>query len=236
VGILPAFAQDAAAAAPALEGIASYYGDGFHGRKTSSGEVFDKNDYTAAHRTLPFGTLVAVTNLDNGKRVIVRVNDRGPFAKDRVIDLSENAARAVGMIASGTARVRLSIVQGMSPGPIGGAPLLAGDSGMTGAVKPGAARADPSLGQFPSGFSAAGASTLTWIDIRVASFRNKENADRLTLELTRSGFSPSLESADGYYRVFIRNLPESALNETKTRLTNMGFPGIIVTRYSRSAN
>ncbi len=93
------------------EGIASYYGPKFHGRKTSSGEVFDMNALTAAHNTLPFGTLVKVTNLSNGLSVIVRINDRGPFMKNRIIDLSYEAARRIGMLGPGTAKVRLEIVK-----------------------------------------------------------------------------------------------------------------------------
>ncbi len=93
-----------------FEGRASWYGPGFHGRRTASGQTFDRNALTAAHRTLPFGTLVRVTNLNNGAQVTVRINDRGPFHGGRVIDLSEAAARKVGMTASGTAPVRGEIL------------------------------------------------------------------------------------------------------------------------------
>ncbi len=93
------------------EGMASYYGPKFHGRKTSSGEVFDMYALTAAHNTLPFGTLVKVTNLGNDLSVVVRINDRGPFVKNRIIDLSYEAARRIGMVGPGTASVRLEIVK-----------------------------------------------------------------------------------------------------------------------------
>ena len=93
------------------EGTASYYGPKFHGRKTSSGEVFDMYALTAAHNTLPFGTLVEVTNLENDLSVVVRINDRGPFMKNRIIDLSYEAARRIGMVGPGTAKVRLEIVK-----------------------------------------------------------------------------------------------------------------------------
>ena len=93
-----------------LEGIASWYGPGFHGRRTASGEIYNMYAYTAAHKTLPLGTYVRVINLENGKSVVVRINDRGPFKKGRIIDLSYAAAKKIGMIEKGTARVRLEIL------------------------------------------------------------------------------------------------------------------------------
>jgi len=94
------------------EGMASWYGMPFDGRRTSDGEIYHMHQLTAAHRTLPFGSIVRVTNLDNGKQTEVRINDRGPFVADRVIDLSLSAAAAIGMIGPGTAKVRLEIVKG----------------------------------------------------------------------------------------------------------------------------
>lgn len=88
-------------------GKASYYADKFQGRKTASGETFRQNKMTAAHQTLPFGTKVKVTNLDNGKTVKVRVNDRGPFVAGRIIDLSKKAARKLGMTQAGVANVKI---------------------------------------------------------------------------------------------------------------------------------
>lgn len=96
--------------AEGMTGVASYYGKGFHGRKTANGEVFDMHELTAAHRTLPFNTIVKVTNLTNKKTVKVRINDRGPFVKNRIIDLSYGAAKKIDMIGSGTAKVRLEIL------------------------------------------------------------------------------------------------------------------------------
>lgn len=91
-------------------GIASWYGAPFHGRLTASGAVFDKNELTAAHKSLPFGTIVLVRNLDNASTVQVRINDRGPFVAGRIIDLSEAAGRLLGLDRSGLARVSLHIV------------------------------------------------------------------------------------------------------------------------------
>ena len=89
------------------EGTASYYGKAHHGKRTASGERFNQNALTAAHRTLAFGTRVRVTNLDNGRSVVVRINDRGPFGRGRIIDVSKAAAEQLNMLRSGTARVRL---------------------------------------------------------------------------------------------------------------------------------
>ena len=90
-------------------GIASYYGREHDGRRTASGEVFDMREMTAAHRTLPFGTRVRVTNLANGRQVTVRINDRGPFRRGRIIDLSYAAARKLGIVGRGVAKVRVAI-------------------------------------------------------------------------------------------------------------------------------
>ena len=92
------------------EGAASYYADSLQGNSTASGEPYDRNAMTAAHRTLAFGTKVRVTNLDNGKSVVVRINDRGPHVKSRIIDLSGAAAEKLGMLDAGEVTVRIEIV------------------------------------------------------------------------------------------------------------------------------
>lgn len=94
-----------------LYGKASYYGDEFHGRKTSSGEVYDRNKLTAAHRTLPFGTVCRVTHLKNKKNVVVRINDRGPFIEGRIIDLSHKAASALDGVREGVMEVKVEILK-----------------------------------------------------------------------------------------------------------------------------
>jgi rare lipoprotein A len=91
--------------------MASYYGDDFHGRKTASGEVFDQWKLTCAHRDLPFGTRLKVTNLQNKKSVLVRVNDRGPWVSGRLIDLSYAAAKKIDMIQRGVVKVKIEIVK-----------------------------------------------------------------------------------------------------------------------------
>ncbi len=94
----------------AQRGIASWYGPGYHGRATASGEIYDMDRFTAAHRNFAFGTRVRVHNLDNGRMTQVRINDRGPFKKGRIIDLSRSAARDLDMIRPGTARVRVVVI------------------------------------------------------------------------------------------------------------------------------
>src|SRR5271156_1509713 len=97
------------------EGVASWYGDPFNGHRTSNGEIYDMYQFTAAHRTLPFGAVVRVTNLTNGKQTEVRINDRGPFVGNRVIDLSYSAAQAIQMVGPGTASGRLEVIAGPDP-------------------------------------------------------------------------------------------------------------------------
>jgi len=94
-----------------LVGYASYYADKFHGRKTANGEIFDMYDYTAAHRNLTFGTVLLVTNLENGRKVKVRVNDRGPYVAGRILDLSLQAAKDIGLIKNGVAKVNIKILK-----------------------------------------------------------------------------------------------------------------------------
>jgi rare lipoprotein A len=95
-------------------GVASWYGPGFHGKNTANGEIYDQRDRTAAHRTLQMPSVLRVTNLENGQSTVVRVNDRGPFARSRIIDLSQVAAEELGMTRNGTARVRVEQLEGES--------------------------------------------------------------------------------------------------------------------------
>ncbi|WP_299403652.1 septal ring lytic transglycosylase RlpA family protein [Acaryochloris sp. IP29b_bin.148] len=111
---IPGRPKPVIAAAPVsyqISGEASWYGPGFHGNQTANGEIYNQNALTAAHKTLPFGTRVRVTNLYNGRSVVVRINDRGPFIPGRVIDLSQGAAQVIGVTSSGVAPVRMDILQ-----------------------------------------------------------------------------------------------------------------------------
>lgn len=122
-------------------GIASWYGEPFHGRRTANGEIYDMNEMTAAHKTLPLPTFVRVTNLENGRSIVVRVNDRGPFVHGRIIDMSRRAAQLLGFELAGTAKVRVGVLASDEQEPetrlamldqLGGEIVVADASGATG--------------------------------------------------------------------------------------------------------
>jgi rare lipoprotein A len=161
-------------------GVASWYGRDFHGKRTSGGEPYDMHDMTAAHKTLPIPTWVEVTNLENGKSVVVKVNDRGPFVDDRIIDLSYRAAQDLDMIRSGTARVQVRALADPSAAPpTTTAAATRGQNGF-------------------SIISAAEADTLDPEDLRnerlfiqVGAFGDSDNAVSLVARLRRSGIANS---------------------------------------------
>ncbi len=171
------------------EGIASWYGKKFHGRRTSSGEVYDMYEMTAAHKTLPIPVFVEVTNIDNGRKAVVKVNDRGPFHEGRVIDLSYAAATKLGVASTGTANVSIRVIgedeDELSSGALVNAP----------------------------GSSTVGSSLLSdKLFIQVAAFSNESNAIDFMRALNKEGFSDVrmyLESkAEApVYRVKIGPLP-----------------------------
>jgi rare lipoprotein A len=92
------------------QGLASWYGPGFHGKKTASGEIFDMGALTAAHKTLPLGSIIHVINMENKKEAVLRINDRGPFSGSRILDVSKSAAQKLGMIKNGVAKVRFNVI------------------------------------------------------------------------------------------------------------------------------
>lgn len=152
-------------------GIASWYGRDFHGKRTSSGEIYDMHELTAAHKTLPLPSMVLVTNLDNGRSVVVTVNDRGPFVKDRIIDLSFAAAKELDIVRAGTGRVEVQALARAS----GAIPVAA-----TGA------------GSAPVAAGAAVAPTLVptrEMYLQVGAFSNAGNADRLKDQLESHGLT-----------------------------------------------
>lgn len=172
---------------PLDKGTASWYGPKFHGRRTASGERFDMNELTAAHPSLPFGTLLEVRNLRNGKSVVVRVNDRGPFSKSRILDLSFGAAREIGLVLAGTAPVELFLVEK------GGAPprytvqvAAFGEEERAQALKSELARFYPETVVRSDG---------TWSRVQVGAFNERERAEDVRRELAAMGMSSIVVAA-----------------------------------------
>jgi rare lipoprotein A len=175
-------------------GIASWYGEDFHGKTTSGGESYDMYALTAAHKSLPIPTWVEVTHLGNGKRVIVKVNDRGPFVEGRIIDLSYTAAEAIGMLRVGTAMVEVRAL-----GEPAGQPILSAQANTDIETSPGLSAGLPPEPE-PPGFSiisAAAAATPTDADrplqriyAQVGAFSQHDNALRLVGRLQEDGYDP----------------------------------------------
>ena len=201
-------------------GVASWYGRDFHGKPTSSGETYDMRELTAAHKTLPIPTWVEVTNLENGESVVVRVNDRGPFVDNRIIDLSQRAAEELDMIGAGTARVQVRSLDTAIPDAtrLASTPAPAPAATATGAAG-GAPAATPSRGF--SIISPAEAGTLGPDDrplrplyVQVGAFSDSDNAVQLVARLRGEGFRDSFvmtsgQGADRMHRVRIGPIDDS---------------------------
>ncbi len=187
-------------------GVASWYGPGFHGRRTASGEPFDMDKLTAAHRVLPLGTFVRVRRADGRAEAVVRVNDRGPFARDRIIDLSRAAALQLGMLEAGTAEV---VVE-----------ALGEDRGLREGVRVLQARPDWREGDFT---------------VQVGAFSERENAERLASTFRLAGHSVEVVIYDRGDAVFhrvragrFRDL--SSAERGKAEFAARGFAGFVVAR------
>lgn len=182
---------------PAKEyGEASWYGGKFQGRQTANGEIFDTNMLTAAHKTLPFNTIVEVKNLENNKIVHVRINDRGPFVEGRIIDLSRAAASKLNMVGAGVAKVEIRIIE------------------------------DPlELKDHEDHTIETGLMQHDWI-IQIASFSKNENAERVEKKLIDNGFTAHRElTSAGYIRIILKNISNMDLESVKNRLAKLGFSG-----------
>lgn len=184
-------------------GTASWYGDKFHGRKTSNGETYNMYAKTAAHKTLPMNTMLLVRNLDNGRETVVRVNDRGPFVRDRIIDLSYKAASDIEMVNRGVARAEI-IAMGESTKPKGG--------------KPGTLRhPDFFKGQF---------------FIQVGSFLNKNNAEKVAKLLMAARIKvriqPYITSGHTYFRVQVFAGTSLKLAKILEKKLLVGYPGSFI--------
>jgi len=188
-----------------FEGLASWYGAAFQGRRTSSGELFDKEGLTAAHRSLPFGTLLRVTDLASGGSVVVRVNDRGPFVGDRVLDLSEAAARLIGLLPEGTGRVSCYVLP----------PDEAASFGAPSPLPPATVATGPAEGQ-------------RTCRIQIASYREASNAAATLDRLRLSGIAATLEEAGTYRRVLLPAVPESEVPALLLRLKSLGYRNLLL--------
>ncbi|MGZ8487004.1 MAG: septal ring lytic transglycosylase RlpA family protein [Candidatus Binatia bacterium] len=172
-------------------GIASWYGPGFHGKATASGEIYNQDEMTAAHQTLPLGTKVMVTNMENGRSAEVLVNDRGPFAKGRIIDLSHAAARSVDMLGPGTALVRVEVLD--SPVPLRSIPPALDYTLQLGSFSQ-LENAQQLRARIVKSFDGVTITPLqskdtTYYRVHLGKFSNRNAAEDMAKQLTQAGYS-----------------------------------------------
>ncbi len=198
---------------------ASYYAEDFHGKKTSNGERFNMNDYTCAHKSLPFDTILKVTNLANGKSVQVRVNDRGPFVLNREIDLSKAAAVKLGMIGSGTTKVKLEIVKKGANTKISQQTAASATKIMKKMY------GDAAVSGSKGGVSAPKKlESGTYWDIQLGAFKSKDNAKAFASKVSKAGFKDIvLQTSGEVTRVAIKKVPASKVTDTQNKLAAAGF-------------
>ena len=217
---------------------ASYYAEDFHGKRTSNGERFNMNDYTCAHKSLPFGTILRVTNLANGKTCDVRVNDRGPFVATREIDLSKAAAVKLDMTGSGTAKVKLEIIERGADTKLSqqtaasASKIMAKLGGGNSANKTSTSGSETSQSLKTSTSSNASKATTqkltpgTYWDIQLGAFSSKENAKEFARKLSRAGFHDIVlqtSASKGITRVTIKKVPAIKVTDTQNQLAAAGF-------------
>jgi len=207
----------------------SYYAEAFHGKKTSNGERFNMNAFTCAHKTLPFNTILKVTNLSNGKSVEVRVNDRGPFVVGREADMSKAAAVQLGMIGSGTCKAKIEIIK-LGPNnklsqqtAASAAKMMAkkGETISTALPKVSNGGTDPYKPKsYPAG---------TLWDIQIGAFSNKEKANVLAQKLLKQGFKDvTFQKTSSVVRVILRSVPAEKIPETEKQLREKGYYDYVI--------
>lgn len=180
-------------------GEASWYGGKFQGRLTANGERFDTNMLTAAHKTLPFNTIVEVKNLENDRIVHVRINDRGPFVEGRIIDLSRAAAGKLNMVGAGVAKVEIRVIE--NPTEMEGNEDHNAETGLL---------------------------QHNWI-IQIASFASRENADKLVERLKNNDFNPQQEfTTNGFIRIILKDISNDDLETVNNRLRGLGFSNVLL--------
>jgi rare lipoprotein A len=205
------------------EGIASWYGTEFDGRPTASGEIFNSKLFTAAHPALPFGTIVTVTNTHNGRKVKVRVNDRGPFVAARIIDLSRAAAEQLDMLRTGTAPVVVENAAEPSPGESGQALVLSAASPPAHQaavpILPPAAPAEKKAPDLPAD---------KIYRLQVGSYKVPRNAVNAFDRLKNAGFDPAYERNGEYFRVVLAAIKGSDVAPLRERLGAAGFNDLLL--------
>jgi len=234
------------------EGIASWYGREFEGRPTASGEIFDSSQLTAAHPSLPFGTMVVVTNQHNNKSVIVRINDRGPFVSARIIDISRAAAEQIDMIVTGTAPVSIMSIDRISvsnPNQAEVPAVGAQVSPQTAAVIPETPAAvlaeaefvfsaQPVVVQPPSASQfkltpEINIETGKIYRLQIGSYKNARNAIDAFARLSSAGLSPSYErfvnaNNEEFYRVVLAGITGAVIQQTTEKLRAAGFSEALI--------
>ncbi|SPY32695.1 RlpA-like protein [Pasteurella canis] len=212
------------------EGIASFYHRKFHGRKTSNGEVYNENLYTAAHKTLPINSYVLVTNLRNNRKVIVRINDRGPFVKGRIIDLSRAAAREIGIVGSGISKVRVEMFavdrQGKISGPATSSlTKLAKNQAILTRLEMdsiGTAISEPIVDKTTS--TKKSVAHITTYKIRVLNFDSKQQAESLIARLGRNDLKLEIMPNEARFDIYFGPFSEkSQVDELKTQLRKLNY-------------
>ena len=220
-------------------GIASWYGSDFQGKRTANGEVYDMDKLTAAHKYLPFHTLVEVENLDNNKKVLVRINDRGPFVEGRIIDLSRKAAQRIGIADTGTARVRLRIVKAADTAGIPqNEPTEADTNQETGIEKEEISVVEVTETDIPKSTvppptapppTVHGDNPLGYY-LQAGAFSSMKNAKRQVREIKRilPGVSFNIQYTDGLYKIISDRLGSRETAETfKNHLGKNGIEAIV---------
>ncbi len=205
---------------------ASYYAEAFHGKKTSNGERFNMYALTCAHKTLPFNTILKVTNLRNGKSVQVRVNDRGPFVSGREIDLSKAAAIKLGMIGTGTTKVRLEIIKkGAATKASVTTAKKAQEMMHKIEAKNGGSGSKKSTNTHTKPTNVKRALGSRW-DIQLGAFSSKANANKLAQKLLQAGFNGVVfvtNTSTGVTKVVIKDVDASDLYKVESKLIKAGF-------------
>ena len=196
-------------------GIASWYGTKFHGRPTANGAIYDMNALTAAHKTLPMPSTVRVTNLENGRSMLLEVNDRGPFVRGRIIDVSRRAAQLLGFQRKGTVKVRVQVVRDGAPEPLFASP--AGEVTQEPLVQTAAASAPTA-----NGYGSGALNTY----VQVGAFGNPDNAARLSIQLAPIGSARTTQAQVAGQTVYrVRLGPVASLQEANSLLQRVVAAG-----------